>query len=301
MKLNYLLLFALISITTFSACSDNDNNPIEEPEVLELTAIRPMETDWDNNGDNIPMSWDSFGWNYEEGKLVSYTSEFHSNVKTAIITEYTNEILESYGTYKTEYETEFVLNSVTLENGLVKNKKCTSGTDLRFFYSIDFDYYYNTEGYLESVTGVEKNGYVTEDVEMQITRVDGNITQIKRVGSRTTTVYTYTYDDKEYIPMSDFSAYTPLAIYAPYPLIEFYSKLGKQNKNNIKEVNIEYIGGSQSYNITKLTYETVLNEDGTIKQINHTGVYLPHFSEPIQTPLTFTGLRTVFEYTPTKK
>lgn len=301
MKLKHLLFFALISVISFSACSGDDNEPQgEEPgkEELVLVGIWPMGTDQETG--RIPMSWDPFYWNYEDGKLIDFTPKYALNIKSLNVIEYTDQRFEA--TKNDSEREELVMNTVDFENGRIKNQTVLSRNYTNFLYSLDYNYNYDAEGYLQSVTGTQKNGDVTILTEMLLTWENGNIVKIESTERNIKTIYTYTYDNKEYIPMSDLCVYTPTSLYTPYPLKEFYNKLGKQNKNNVIEVNIEYPDSkSTSYQLMKITYETVLNEDGTIKQVNHTGAYYPHFSEPDQSLQTFKGLRTLFVYEPKNK
>lgn len=301
MKLKHLLFFTLISAISFSACSDDENEPqVEEPikQELVLVGIRPMGAE--HESDRIPMSWDPFYWNYEDGKLIDFTPKYALNIKSLNVIEYTDQRFEA--TKNDSEREELVMNTVDFENGRIKNQTVLSRTYDDLLYTLDYNYNYDTEGYLQSVTGTQKSGYAAMPTEMLLTWENGNIVKIEETERGIRTIYTYTYDNKEYIPMSDLCVYTPLYLYAPYPLKEFYNKLGKQSKNNIIEVNVEYPDSkSTSYQLMKITYETVLNEDGTIKQVNHTGAYYPHFSEPDQSLQTFKNLRTTFVYEPVNK
>lgn len=301
MGYKHFMLALFMVAFTFTACSDDDNKITEEEENKDefvFVGISPMRTI--TNEDKIPFSWDSFGWKYENGKLVSYSPKFAANIKTANVVEHTANKIVSQGKYAgTGGYTEIFTSEVVLENGLVKKHNLSSTSIQSHLYSLDYNYNYNADGYLESVTGITKNGLRTENTEILLTWKNGNLIKVTKTIGMEVETYTYTYDDKAYEPMSDFSVYTPLDIYAPYPLIEFYAKLGKQSKNNIAEVNIEY--NLSSYKITKLTYQVELNEIGTIKQINHTGIYTPHFSAEDQNPISFKGIRTLFDYEKVKK
>ena len=301
MKLGYLFLFAFTATFIFAACSD-DNKEISgdngDEKKVAFVGISPMEASQDE--DQFPFSWNDIHWKYEDGELVGYTPNFGANVRTVNVVEYTANRLEAEGRKKTSYEEEMSSNVVELENGLVKKHILFTGSDRRNFYSFDYAYNYNADGYLKSVKGTTINGLRTEETEFLLTWENDNLVKVIVTEDNTVSVtYTYTYDDKAYVPMSDFSVYTPLSLYVPYPIIEFYTKMGKQSKNNIIEVNIDY-NSSGSYSIVKLTYQTELNEVGAIKQINHTGIYNPHFSAENQDPISFKGLRTVFSYEATK-
>jgi|GEM_PF-7133532 len=295
MELRHLSLFIFIAAFIFVACSSDDKEITRERKEEVFIGISPIQTHQDVDGDYIPFSWDDIGWIYEDEKLVNYSSKYGVNVKTLTIVEHTANRLESFGSYETEIETETSFDVVEIESGLVKKYTIWRGSSLRHFYSFDYDYSYNADGYLESVKGTTQNVGV-DDTEIILTWNSGNLVKVVNTTGTSITTYTYTYDDKDYVPMSDFSIYTPLHVYAPYPLIEFYNKLGKQSKNNITEVSIDN-NSLHFYGIVKLTYKTELNETGTIKQINHNGIYYPPLYEENLNPVSFKGMRTIFNYT----
>lgn len=162
-------------------------------------------------------------------------------------------------------------------------------------------YQYDAEGQLVSVTSTVNKEGAKPTPFMALTWENGNITKIEVTNDEVTETLTYTYDDKAYIPMSDVSPYAPLAMYVIEPVKEFYNKMGKNNKNNVKTLTRSLSTSSGQYEIRSMTYDAVVNENNSIKQINLAGVYTPHFWDEDQNPVSFGNLYTKFEYTPIYK
>lgn len=301
MQLKKLLFFAFITSITFSACSDDKDYQEEEKVEYEWTGISPLRTDHENGGDRLPMSWDSFNWKYSNAKLVSFSPSYAVNIHSVDVTEYSKDILKAEGNYNMIEGSMYEIYDVTIESedGLVKKERISSFAQGSSIANFTKEYHYNAEGYLTSITQTPNTENAKSTVVMSLTWENGNVTKlVTGEESYWKTVFNYTYDDKEYIPMSDLAVYAPLFLYCPSPQKEFYNKMGKTNKNNVKEVTMEYSYEKLSNDITKLTYETVLNKDNTIKQINHTGAYYPHFSEDDYKLISFKGVITVFNYSP---
>ena len=160
--------------------------------------------------------------------------------------------------------------------------------------SIQFTYVNNyiskIEEYSKFTRTVNFPAYKLEDkTEFEIT--NGNITRTQRTNLNIGIITsTFTYDDKPYIPMSEFAYETPY--YLNNILIEKY--IGSKSKNNvIRVVNVyPQIAASQKY-FEVVNYSRELDQFGRLQYINLSGNTIT--TNPFINS-SFSNKKTVFTY-----
>ena len=290
MKRKKILLPVLVSVALFTACSDDTNDTIEKENETVFSELLFAGTDYANGGDEIPFGWDHSSWSYgEDGLLESFSPKFRVNVRLFSDIEISDTYVKARGMYEnssseikqtehTEQNVFFIDNRISeVQYSWLLTGSYTNSDERNYAF------HYDNDGYLVQVTR-------SSVAEFMIERVNGNISKI--IAGNTT--YQYTYDNQEYIPMSDFCPYTPVFMLCPYPFVEFYEKMGKPNKNNIVKVEVLY-KNEKEYAIHSMTYTPEFDKDGRIKWISHTGTYYTHFQDGSE-ERSFKGVKTSFIY-----
>lgn len=294
MKLYKLFFFFLTGIVTLSACSDDDSNGDNNggsgtPQEMILTGHYPLTY---ANEERLPISIDGIDWTYGSDKKIN-ASKIYAAESTI---KYSDNKIEIFN-IRLENSKE-VKDTITLyleKERIVKTtQKWGNESPVTYFH-------YNDQGYLVRVS--ETNRYNQDRDVLKATIENGNVTEVEKMkyslsGTEPyeTITYKYSYDNKAYIPMSDWGPYT-LTFQASYPNTMIYdSLLGNKSKNNVTRIDIQYSKEQFSPCFNFITFEPEFDEDNKLISIKHTGRYTGWQSEgSLQTD--FSKSATYFKYT----
>ncbi|WP_163631717.1 hypothetical protein [Paludibacter sp. 221] len=280
MKLNLKNIIAvaiLLSATTmFWACDpEGEKQGIPSPPTQILNGLYMFG---DKGENEIPISFDLVRWEKDDtGKYTKYFSYedinySDDNIMLAGVKDYGSTL---------HYDTIIILLD---DNGYIKQKQTnrretySDNTPYGKPYVVDFlKYYYDKDGFLVRVT----NTFPEEGEKdlVLLTVENSNVTQVKELlypitgrEAYQTITYDYTYDDKDFIPMSDWAPCTPLQVVALTYLTPFYDNLlGQKSKNNIVDVDIQYEKPEYQAHFNKITYAPEYDEEDRLVAIKHTG------------------------------
>lgn len=284
------LLAAFFIGSVLLSCSKKGGDDPEQDTKKELIGIHLL------NDNGLPITIDPRYWAKDhQNKVIKYG--VGSYPPSGSVEYSDNRIIVSESS-NTSNETIVRKNVITLENNRVQKldysiKYEKDGTD--YASPVTYHYSYNAEGYLTRIMR-ESNNALAEFIA--ITIENGNA--VKLVNRDIT--YKYTYDTKEYTPMSDWAPLTPIASASNgYYFILFDDILGKKNKNNIVRVDVEYKPDHiLSYDFITLTYEPEFDGDDNILAIKHTGSMADHFSTGGKI-INFSNVKSEFIYRTVEK
>ena len=295
MKLREFLLLSLIIVISFTSCSDNDINDIVEETEYVLSELRFLKVDRENGVGEVPFGWGESSWKYgESGLLEGFSSRISPYVPYFSDIEISDTYVKASGRYESPSsrlielagQNVFFIDNKISEVDILLSTIETNPENI-YTYHNKYIFHYDGDGYLVQIT--RTSAFSREEIKIE--RENGNISKVITNDA----TYQYTYDNQDYIPMSDFCPYTPVFMYCPYPFVEFYKKMGNPNKNNISKVEILYSRTISQSNMRSVTYTPEFDIDGKLKWILHSGTYYPHFSEGNE-ERSFSGAKTYFIY-----